>query len=182
MNDEHGVRCSTANGQAVRTADDTFPPESRDADGWETRRVDPGPKAKRGSGRQYARTHSGRAASRRAGQRLIPAVILVRRQYQNGCNPFVPARAAHTTSPGKAEAFRWCYRDGGAERASKTVGGGRLATRKTRWRWSSGRGWRGAEAAGCAATFVVGRCSARRRGAILSITMVGHKYVQYDDK
>ena len=83
---EHGVRCSTANGQAVRTADDAFPPDPRDADGWETRRTDPGPKAKRGSGRRDPRTPSCRAGSRSAGQRLIPAVILVRRQYQNGCS------------------------------------------------------------------------------------------------
>ena len=85
-----------------------------------------------GGGRQYARTQSGRAASRRAGQRLIPAVILVRRQYQNGCNPFVPVRAAHTEGGGKAKAVRWSDCDGGADRASETVGGGGLATRKIR--------------------------------------------------
>ena len=162
MCDERRVRCSTANGQAVRTADDTFPPESRDADGWETRRVDPGPKAKRGSGRRDPRTPSCRAGSRSAGQRLTPAVILVRRQYQNGCNPFVPVRAAHTESGGKAEAVRRSDRDGGADRASATVGGGGLATRKIRGRWSSGRGWRGAKAAGCAAAFSVHGCLARR--------------------
>ena len=76
--------------------------QPRAADGWGTRQVEEPLDLKGGGGRQYARTHSGRAASRRAGQRLIPAVILVRRQYQNGCNPFVPVRAAHTTSPGKA--------------------------------------------------------------------------------
>ena len=102
ISDEHRVRCSAADGQPVRTADDAFPPGSRDADGWGSRQVEEHIGMKGGGGRQYARTHSGRAASRRAGQRLIPAVILVRRQYQNGCNPFVPVRAAHTTSPGKA--------------------------------------------------------------------------------
>ena len=132
IRDERRVRCSTANGQAVRTADDAFPPDSRDADGWGSRQVEEHIDLKGGGGRQYARTHSGRAASRRAGQRLIPAVILVRRQYQNGCNPFVPVRAAHTEGGGKAQAVRRSDRDGGADRASGTVGGGGLATRKTR--------------------------------------------------
>ena len=158
------VRCSTANGQAVRTADDTFPPESRDADGWETRRVDPGPKAKRGSGRRDPRTPSCRAGSRSAGQRLIPSAVSMRMDCQNGCNPFVPVWAAHKRGSGKAQAYRRSDRDGRADRASETVGGGGLATRKIRRRWSSGRGWRGAKAAGCAATFSVHGCSARRRG------------------
>ena len=132
MSSGRRVRCSTANGQAVRTAGDTFPPDSRDADGWGSRQVEEHIDLKGGGGRQYARTHSGRAASRRAGQRLIPAAILVRRQYQNGCNPFVPVRAAHKRGSGKAQAVRRSDRDGGADRASETVGGGGLSTRKTR--------------------------------------------------
>ena len=127
---ERRVRCSAADGQPVRTAGDAFPPDSRDAGGWGSRQVEEHIDLKGGGGRQYARTHSGRAASRRAGQRLIPAVILVRRQYQNGCNPFVPVRAAHTEGGGKAQAVRRSDRDGRADRASETVGGDGLATRK----------------------------------------------------
>ena len=129
---ERRVRYSAADGQAVRTAADAFPPDSQAADGWGSRQVEEHIDLKGGGGRQYARTHSSRAASRRAGQRLIPAVILVRRQYQNGCNPFVPVRAAHTEGGGKAEAVRRSDCDGGADRASGTVGGGDLSTRKTR--------------------------------------------------
>ena len=106
--------------------------QPRAVDGWGSRQVEEHIDLKGGGGRQHARTHSGRAASRRAGQRLIPAVILVRRQYQNGCNPFVPVRAAHKRGSGKAEVARRSDRDGGADRASETVGGGGLATRKNR--------------------------------------------------
>ena len=129
---ERRVRCSAADGQPVRTAADAFPSDSQDADGWGSRQVEEHIDMKVGGGPKHARTHSGRAASRRAGQRLIPAVILVRRQYQNGCNPFVPVRAAHTEGVGKAKAARWSDRDGGADRASETVGGGGISTRKTR--------------------------------------------------
>ena len=128
--DEHRVRCSAADGQPVRTADDAFPPDSRDADGWGSRQVEEHIDLKGGGGRQYARTHSGRAASRRAGQRLIPAVISVRRQYQNGCNPFVPVRAAHKRGSGKAKVARRSARDGGADRASEMAGGGGRTGRK----------------------------------------------------
>ena len=68
----------------------------------------------------------------RAGQQLFQGVVLVRKDCQNGRNPFVPVRAAHTEGGGKAEAVRWSDRDGGADRASEKVGGGGLATRKIR--------------------------------------------------
>ena len=126
---ERRVRCSTANGQAVRTADDAFPPDSRDADGWGSRQVEEHIDLKGGGGRQYTRTHSGLAASRRAGQRLIPSAVSMRMDCKNGCNPFVPVWAPHERGGGKAKVDRRGACDGGADCASETVGGGGLATR-----------------------------------------------------
>ena len=100
---ERRVRCSAADGQPVRTAGDAFPPDSRDADGWGSRQVEEHIDLKGGGGRQYARAHSGRAASRRAGQRLIPSVISVRMDCQNGCSPFVPVWAGYERGSGKAK-------------------------------------------------------------------------------
>ena len=50
----------------------------------------------------------------------------------SGHIPFVPVRAAHTEGGGKVKAVRRSDRDGGADRASETVGGGDLSTRKIR--------------------------------------------------
>ena len=74
--------------------------ESRAADGWGTRQVDSSLILEDESHRQHTRTPSCRAASRRAGQRLLPGVISVRRQCQNGRSPSVPVREAHKRGSG----------------------------------------------------------------------------------
>ena len=56
----------------------------------------------------------------------------MRMDCKNGCNPFVPVWAPHELGGGKAKADRRGARDGGADRASGTVGGGGLSTRKIR--------------------------------------------------